>query len=464
MDYGQEFDFQRSFFDQWHELTNKVPRLGIDIVNCQNSYYCNYCGDDKNCYLDIAGEANEDSYFNLFTKYSKNCADCTFAYHSELCYECISCYKCYHCCYSRYLENCSDCNFCFDLKGCKNCLFSTNLKNKEYYILNQPYSKEEYQKKIAQMNFGSYAALDKYKKLLHDQEQKAIHRDMYISNSENCTGDNIQNSKNCLFSFNITNCEDGKYLYDVLDAKDCYDLNYSLYKPELAYELMSTLSMKFSAFNMASHYCHDVFYSDQCNNSGNLFGCIALNQKQYCILNKQYSKEEYEKLVPKIIEHMIQTGEWGEFFPTAIAPFAYNETVAQEYFPLTKVETERRGWKWKAEEAPDFSGVTKKIPAAKLPATIAEIPDDILNWAIECAASKKPFRIQKAELEFYRKMNLPIPHFHPDIRHQKRMALRNPRKLWQRNCANCHKFIPTTYAPERPETVYCEECYLKSVY
>jgi hypothetical protein len=26
--------------------------------------------------------------------------------------------------------------------------------------------------------------------------------------------------------------------------------------------------------------------------------------KEYCILNKQYTKEEYEILVPKIIEHM----------------------------------------------------------------------------------------------------------------------------------------------------------------
>jgi len=31
---------------------------------------------------------------------------------------------------------------------------------------------------------------------------------------------------------------------------------------------------------------------------------------KYCILNKQYSKEEYEELVPKIIEHMQKTGEW----------------------------------------------------------------------------------------------------------------------------------------------------------
>ena len=32
---------------------------------------------------------------------------------------------------------------------------------------------------------------------------------------------------------------------------------------------------------------------------------------------------------------MMITGEWGEFFPSSLSPFGYNETVAQEYFPLT---------------------------------------------------------------------------------------------------------------------------------
>jgi hypothetical protein len=52
-------------------------------------------------------------------------------------------------------------------------------------------------------------------------------------------------------------------------------------------------------------------------------------------LNKQYTKEEYEKLLPKIIAHMKKTGEWGEFFPISISPFNYEETPAMDYYPLT---------------------------------------------------------------------------------------------------------------------------------
>jgi CxxC-x17-CxxC domain-containing protein len=99
-----------------------------------------------------------------------------------------------------------------------------------------------------------------------------------------------------------------------------------------------------------------------------------------------------------------------------------------------------------------------------LPYDITKIPDDILNWAIECEVTNKPFRIIRQELDFYRKHNLPIPKRHPDQRHLDIMALRNPRKLYDKKCDKCGKDIKTTYAPDRKEIVYCEECYNKEVY
>ena len=47
-----------------------------------------------------------------------------------------------------------------------------------------------------------------------------------------------------------------------------------------------------------------VQYCQILRNSSDAFGCIGLRNKQYCILNKQYTKQEYEELVPKIISHM----------------------------------------------------------------------------------------------------------------------------------------------------------------
>jgi len=430
MEYGQDFDFDKPFFEQWRELMFKVPRLGIDIVNCTNSNYCNYCGDDKNCYLDIAGEANEDCYYNLFTKFSQNCADCTFVYNGELLYESINCHNSYNCKYSIYLEDCNGCIFCYDLKGCNDCLFCSNLRQKKYNIFNKQYTKEEYEQELAELDME--ASIPKWKEMI----AKAAHRDMYNSNTENCTGNNIKNSKDCHYVFNVVNCEDCKYLYDVLDAKDCQDLNYSLYKPEVAYELISTLSMKYSAFSMASHYCGNVFYCDQCNNANNLFGCIGLNRKKYCILNKQYSKEEYEELLPKIIDHMKKTGEWGEFFPAKLSPHGYNETVAHEYMPLTKESAE--GFNWKDEKETKTDG--------------------------SCTGCGKDFNLIDQELDLYKRIGVRAPDKCPDCRHSNRIALRNPRALWQRTCFKCSKDIWTSYSKDRPETIFCEKCYLGRLY
>jgi len=63
---------------------------------------------------------------------------------------------------------------------------------------------------------------------------------------------------------------------------------------------------------------------------------MGLRNKSYCIFNKQYTQEEYETLVPQLIEKMKADGEWG-FFSPAAASFPYNDSLAMEYFPVSKV-------------------------------------------------------------------------------------------------------------------------------
>ena len=461
MNYAREFDFSRPFFEQFAELQLAVPRMNLDIVNCENSEYCNYCGDEKNCYLDIAGEANEDCYFNLFVKYSKDVMDCTFVYKSNHCYESINCHECYNLYYGEYCNNTSDSMFAYDMIGCKNCLFSYNLRNKEYYIFNEKHTKEEYEKKRDEIFNGSYKILQGALKIWREHLKKnAIFRDTYQANCEKCIGNNLKNCKNVQFGFNVTNAEDSKYLYDVLDAKNCSDLNYSLYKPELSYELISTLSMTHSAFNMASHFCHDVFYCDQCNHSKHLFGCNALTHKEYCIFNKQYSKDEYYELKDKIIEHMKSGGEWGQFFSSKFSPFGYNETVAQEYYPIDKKEAQKHGLKW----ADEVKTKNHKASAYQLPDSIKDVKEDIINQVLTCEESGKPYKIIEQELRYYKNHNLPISRRSPHQRHLDRMSIRAPRRLWERECDKCKKSIGTTFAPDMEEKVLCEGCYLKEVY
>jgi hypothetical protein len=402
-------------------------------------------------------------FYSYVWEHCNNVFDCSYAYNSENSYECFDVKNAYNCFFSNSLENCSSCYFSSDLIWCNFCYWSHWLRNASYMWFWEQKTKEEWQELFSEkhksenifnhLNFSRNISLNKPKRNLH------------ISNSENCIWDYISNSKNLSHCFDVSESENSKYVtYWAFWLKNVYDSN-ALWAIELWYECNEWwIDINSCCFvKNPIEWLFKSFYSILCwKQSSNLFGCIWLQSKEYCILNKQYSKEEYETLVPKIIEHMQKTWEWWEFFPASISPFGYNETLAFEYFPLSKNEALEKWFNWSDYESP-FPKVDKIIKASMIPLNISDIPDDILNWAIECEVSWKPFRIVKAELEFYRKHNLPIPKRHPDQRHLDRLALRNPRKLFDRICDKCWKEIKTTYSPDRKEIVYCEECYLEII-
>ena len=285
--------------------------------------------------------------------------------------------------------------------------------------------------------------------------------------NENVVGDNTSRSKDAYQCYDSDGIRDCRYCTgcNIPGTKDCMDVHVWGDKMERCYNSLvigAQLKNVLMSFYIVDG-CTDLYYSYWCrNNSQHLFGCFGLKHKKYCILNKQYTKEEYEQLLPKVIEHMKQTGEWGAFFPPEISLYGYNETLAQDYFPLTKQQVLARGWKWSDYEAEvQAEGVIK---AYQLPDDTRDIPDDILNWAIECEVTGKPFKIIPQELKFYRQNKLPIPRKHPDQRHLDRFKWKQPYVMYDRHCAKCQKDIQTTYSPERPQTVYCDECYFKEVY
>lgn len=467
LDYGQAFDFSRPFFEQWQEIWEKSPKLGVlswgDNVNCD---FTNDIVKSKNCYLVFDGEQGEDSYYGETFNVIKNSLDFLFLKDSELCYECINCINCYTLQYSRFSQNCSNSYFLLDCQGCKNCFGCVNLQQKEYYIFNKPHTKKQYEAYIGELNLSNYTQREAVKTKVEDFFMKHARRAYRGRMSENSRGNNINNCTNALDCFDCNQARDVRYCTNMMvAATDCYDVDSWGENTNLVYNsAMSGLGASqiigshYTCFNVSNAY-HSAFCWHNCNN---IFGCINLRHKEYCILNKQYSKEEYESLVPKIIEHMQQTGEWAQFFPPQLSAFGYNETVANEFFPLTKEQAVSQGFKWNDYEAPKPQ-VKSVVTSTDLAEDIRDIQDDIHHTAISCEVTGRLFRIVKAELDYYRAHNIPLPRRHPDQRHTDRMNLRPPRKLWSRKCNKCEVEITTPYSPERPETVVCEECYLQII-
>ena len=157
---------------------------------------------------------------------------------------------------------------------------------------------------------------------------------------------------------------------------------------------------------------------------------------------------------------------FGEFFPEMFSDFAYNETIANYHFPLTKEEALSRGYVWKDKEKKNYQTTIKW---SDLPETIEEVDDSILNEVIECEEKDNPdsvgaFRITRNELIFYRRMNIPLPRACFDIRHLRRMGKRPKLNLVKRNCSKCNIEVETVYDENYAPIIYCEKCYQQEVY
>lgn len=462
LDYGKSIDWSAPFFEQVGLLHRTVPRMTLLNFSCENSEYCNMAANTRGSYLVFGCVANEECMYGHSVWKCNQCYDCLYCYQSARCYECVDCMGCHSLAFSRACENCSSSSFLVHCTGCRDCFGCVGLKNKQYHIFNEPHSKEEYERKMKEFNSGSHRILAFAQTRLQKLVGTEIVKHYHGINCEDVTGDYLYNSKKTVECYDLKNSQDARYCTTGDGFVDCVDCDYIGVSPiERCVSCLTAQGYELLFCHCCFNNSARLWYCDHCFATQDCFGCVGLKNKRYCILNKQYSKEEYEKLLPRLKEHMRANGEWGKFFPAALSPFAYNETIACEYAPLTREETLSKGWKWHEKVDADQSYLG---PQSTVPDDIRDATDDIVHTIFTCESSGKLYKILPQELQFYREMKLPLPRKCFMERQRVRFASRNPRKLWDRACAKCAKPIQTTYAPDRPETVHCEKCYLEAVY
>lgn len=223
---------------------------------------------------------------------------------------------------------------------------------------------------------------------------------------------------------------------------------------------------------MKINFGSNLWYSSHVYNSNNVFGSVGIKSGKNIIFNTPYSQQEYEATVVNIIEHMRETGEWGQYFPTSMSHFAYNDTVAQEYFPMDQKEAESQGYRWTQDsEYTSQHSAYKPLDISQYQQYVVgtEIAqkhiDELLSATLVCAISGRPFKITKRELAFYIKNSLAIPELSHDERHRARMNIRNKRCLVQRECTNCQISLWSSYDLDAPQnTILCETCYKEAIY
>jgi len=497
LSYGMDFDRSRPFLAQLYELSQKVPRPRTDAVNMVRSEYSGNAADLKNCYLIFNSSFSEDSAYGNGIDYCKNCYDNSHIQLSEKCYESFWLTKCYDTSFSSQCEDCVSVWFSKNCRGCMNCFGCANLVNKSHYFFNQPLSKEEYDKKIKSLDLSKWSNLQKIKEQIKETWVNFPVKYLQVIKNYLSDGEYVAYSKNARHCYLIRGAEDIAYVQygQVPTFRDSMDVLVGGCNSELVYE-SSVCGWNSSQIRFGWECWDggiDFEYSMFCGkNASHIFGSVSISSGEYIILNKKYTKEEFYKLRDEIRKHMDdmpyvdakgRVYKYGEFFPIEFSPFAYNDTITPEHFPLSKEEILAYGAKWYEISKSEYKTT---IDSSNIPDDINDIPDSFIDEIISCGICKRAYRILSSEIQFLKQNGLPLPRNCINCRHEIRISQRNNSKLYKRKC-NCggnnsennkyknetkhfhcddacsNEFL-TSYAPERPEIVYCERCYQQELY
>ena len=460
LSYGQGYDSKRPFFDQLKELQEKVPRPHQTGENSTNCDWCDDVWESKNCYLCRSLLNCENCSYVYRVIGTKDSFDILYSFNLQGSYDCLFCYDSFNLNFSENSRECIDSYFLFDCRNCQNCFMCWNLRNKKYCIRNKQYSKEEYEKELSKIDFGSY----KNVKILKDEfenilKENAVHRENFNLRTTNSTGNYLTDCDKCINCFSWEKSQNCRNHIRGMNTKDSIDQTFTWNT-----EVSGNNSGVFGGFEIKHSSWSDGRYSeylDNCVEVEYCFGCVGLRKKKFCILNKQYTKEEYEKLRAQIVKDMQKGGEYGKFSPYSLGLCDYNFSNGMIYFPnVKKEEIIKKGGYWLDDDLSSQNGLS----SLEIPDNIIDTTSEIYIQALICPESHYRFNISQAEYEFHRRKKFALPRLHFDLRIIKRIKKMSIIKSYPYKCFYCQKDIMAYFPPEWGyQKIACEDCYKQNI-
>lgn len=453
-DFGRAYDFSKPFFEQFFDLFKQVPlpSLSNNSASLENCDFVNGVDSGKNCYLTFAAVEVEDILFSSIMMKCRDLVDCIYAINCELCFDCKQIFNCYQLRYSQECWDSRDSYFLRDCRSCSDCYGCVGLTNARFCVWNEQKSETEFRNFVSNLPLGSRTFVDSEKYKLRQLHDTIPIRYMVSTGSENVTGNFVNNSKDCFNSFYLSNSKEVEGGFFCDGAKDSVGAGFAV-NPELYYCSTSSSNayriwFSLDVFPNTSDLEYCIYTT---HGSNNCFGCVGLKKSSYCILNHQYSKEEYFEILPRIKRHMLSTGEYGQIFPKEYSPFYFNESDAGLLFPIEKEQAIQSGYRWK-------DNVLASSSAQLAPDTLPLDPSTLEGHEFRSKNSANKFKLTKAELAIYHKEQLPPPNEAPMERLRvgwREMALQD---LKATVCVSCKSNIETIYSGHL-SGVLCDKCY-----
>ena len=445
-EFGKELDLEKIFLDQYYELSRAVPRPAHDnIIQPENSI----------AFLSIG---DQDSYFVMASKtkrcfYTSNAFDCedsaeiTMGKHVKESYNVLNSTRLFRCNFVRDCFDCIDCSFAFDCRNCEHCFGVANKRNKKYLWFNEQLSQQEWEKRRKEVNLLSYQVRKEYEQRFTGfLKEQAIWPENVNINTENSTGEYLENTTNAHECYHIRggsrdldhvtfclgapshNCA---YCGGATGSSDCY-------------YTCGVGSCKDAKFCMNFVFgCQNVEYCERCNDCENCFGCVGLVRKKFCILNKQYSEEEYWSVLDDLKCKMFESGEYGEIPNLRFS--TQHWTGLWDFYDIDKETALKLG-------ADDFDLLSEG----------AEGPDVVVENSILDKEIGRRYSYLKPELELYRKLGVAAPKKHPRSRMLDLVLLLNKPEFLKSECKKCEKEVMIAKNITFPDrTIYCKSCYHK---
>jgi len=395
--------------------TNPLPNLHQSI-GADNSDYTDWAWNVKNCYLSFIISMSENVLYSFSTKTHITNVISSVAVRSN----CNNIFDSFYVTnssnvfFSRSIHNSYNTWFCENMTWCQNCILCHDLENISYCIRNKQYSVEDYNKLSQEIvlnkeKFKNYKS-DLHGSLANVKSEWSIGNWLFSTNklTNGLICASIESGNNVFMTwweslktnyFDVFCWGRWDYCYGTLHAANFVD---HIYCSALIYNSSS------------------IFYSYYLDNCSFCLWCVWLKNKSYCILNKQYTKEERYAKVDEIFTQMERKWQLWEFFPATMNPFYFNDTAAYLIDPSFTKEEVTKLWYLRRDEP-----IKVDIPEWAITVQSSELDqfeslDEQWNWRLDETVCKRvildengdAYRIIPMELEFLQKHGLPLPRKH----------------------------------------------------
>ncbi len=465
-DRARDYDFTRPFNDQIRELQLQVPFTAWRSLTVPVNSIALLSQGDENSYF-VTMSSSKNTMYSYGAEHTENSVEIYESQNIMNCYSVIFSQRLHKCKFIRQCFDIINCDFMFDCRNCENCFGASNKRNKKHLWFNEQLTPEEWQKRRATVDLGSRVTLDQYLQKFKEMLTKdTIWPENFNEKITNCTGELLQKSENITegyyvdgsknnywVSYFFGNCENNAFTGGGKDSTN----NYYCHAP-----IMSSGCK----FVHSCYSCQRVEYSMQCYNSEDLFGCVGLNRKKFCIFNQQFTEAKYWQKLDEIKSNMLERNEYGDFFPLKFSPCYFFATPALPWLINEKDEKQLGAFMYDL----DSNGARGEIDPNAPMIPVSELPDhvkvfsDLAGKAIKDQEEGKRFAYIKPEIALYQLLNIAPPLQNPMLRLRNLVLETNSAIPIEAICAKTGKKLRVAKNQNYPERkIYCREAYLEFI-